>query len=169
MALRIPQWCEKYSAKVNGKAIKLSDYIKKGYAHIKRDWSAGDIIELELDMPPVLIESNPNVRQNAGRAVIKRGPLIYCIEQEDNGSNLNNIVLEDVPKLTIKKSDGLLSGTKIITAKATRLDESTWDNKQLYRPVLKTKYKKITLKAIPYFLWANRSHGQMLMWIRKER
>lgn len=44
--LRIPVWSKQTKISVNGVAVEVS----KGYVNIDREWSAGDVVELELDM-----------------------------------------------------------------------------------------------------------------------
>ena len=45
---------------------------------------AGDVVELDLPMPPERIFANPKVRMDLGRVALRRGPLVYCLEQADN-------------------------------------------------------------------------------------
>ncbi len=69
LALRIPEWSEKSSLKVNGKSI---DDLKSGeYKLIKRTWKKGDEIELQLDLRGRL------VKQDHYQA-ITRGPLVLA-------------------------------------------------------------------------------------------
>lgn len=46
-----------------------------GYARIERTWQTSDQVELRLPMPVERIEAHPNVRQNAGRIALQRGPV----------------------------------------------------------------------------------------------
>ena len=57
---------------------------QRGYAAISRQWSAGDIVALDLPMPPERLYAHPNVRMDVGRVALRRGPLIYCVEEADN-------------------------------------------------------------------------------------
>ena len=93
LALRIPGWCRKASLKVNGKAVSLKAVTRKGYAHVKRLWKKGDRVELLLPMPVEMVEAHPSVRQDAGKVALKRGPIVYCLEEVDNGKNLHNVAL----------------------------------------------------------------------------
>ena len=44
---------------------------------------------------------NPLVRHVAGKVAIQRGPLVYCLEQADNGESLHNLWLPaDAPFTT---------------------------------------------------------------------
>ena len=165
LALRIPTWCPKALVKVNGKEFDVCSNITEGYVKIKRFWNKGDIVELELSMPVMLMQSNPNVRANAGRVAIQRGPLVYCLEEIDNGRNLQAISIPEGIELTTEFDKDLLGGIMVIKGKAECIDDSTWTADELYRP-LKNKTIPINIKAIPYCLWNNRKPGEMLVWIR---
>ena len=57
----------------------------RGYLDLDRDWAPGDVVELDLPMPPARIFANPKVREDLGKVALRRGPLVYCLEQADNG------------------------------------------------------------------------------------
>ena len=164
LALRIPSWCREYELSINGEPISGYE-IRDGYAHIKRTWQSGDKVELSLKMQIELMQANPQVRADAGKVAIMRGPLVYCLEQEDNGENLSAITLSVKDVLTQEVDNALCNGAVVIRAKGERCDESTWCN-ALYRPY-KTQQHSIDIKAVPYFLWGNRQKGEMQVWIRK--
>ncbi|NQU44690.1 glycoside hydrolase family 127 protein [bacterium] len=163
LVLRIPGWCRRVEAKINGERTKL--VIRKGYATIRRKWSPGDEITLSLDMPVERIEAHPKVRQDAGRIALQRGPVVYCLEEVDNGSDLNDIRLPRDAQLRVQWDQGLFGGTPVIWGKGERRDSRKWDG-QLYssKP---SRIRPCRIQAIPYYLWANRGLGEMLVWIRE--
>ncbi len=167
LKLRIPGWCGKYSCAVNGEALPETD-LGKGYLRIERTWSEGDRVELDLDMPVTLLRSNPKVRDNGGRTAIKRGPLVYCIEEIDNGKNLHAISIASDPQWHTSRDAELLGGTVAIQGRAFRSDDASWDDRQLYA-AREIGEIPIELRAIPYSLWCNRSPGEMAVWIRNRR
>jgi hypothetical protein len=67
---------------VNGEPIALTP--TNGYATIRRVWRKGDAVTLDLKMPAERLYAHPNVRMDVGRAALRRGPLIYCVEEADN-------------------------------------------------------------------------------------
>ncbi|MHC4563972.1 MAG: glycoside hydrolase family 127 protein, partial [Planctomycetota bacterium] len=163
LAVRIPGWCRKATLKVNGKAVSLKAITKKGYAHIKRVWKNCDRVELLLPMPVELIETHPNVRQDAGKVAVQRGPIVYCLEEADNGKRLHDLRITRDTKFTAKFDPKLLGGVTVLTAKATKRDATAWSD-DLYSPHA-TKLTTTTIKAIPYSVWANRKEGEMLVWL----
>ena len=164
LAVRIPGWCRGAKLQVNGKAVVPS--IKKGYAKLKREWRAGDRVTLVLPMPVERIEAHPAVRQDCGRVALQRGPVVYCLEEADNGANLNDITLPAKLTFTIQRGKaGVLAGVPRIRAKANRRNPGDWHG-ELYRPQGVSRQVPCTITAIPYFMWANRASGEMLVWIR---
>ncbi|MCE5327679.1 MAG: glycoside hydrolase family 127 protein [Planctomycetaceae bacterium] len=163
LALRIPGWCREAALKVNGRAVDLEPLTKNGYARIKRQWQAGDKVTLSLAMPVERVEANPKVRQDAGRVALQRGPVVYCLEEADNGRDLSAIALPKDAKFTLGKCPEELGSVPMIKAGALRPDAAEW-NDDLYRPA-GGMTKAVTLKAIPYYLWANRTPGEMLVWL----
>lgn len=161
---RIPGWCRDAALKVNGEpaAIKVES---NGYAAIHRVWQDGDQVELLLSMPVERLRSHPNVRANAGKTALQRGPILYCLEEADNGANLPNLSLPKESDLTVHFDSELLGGVSVITTDALRTDTSSFGS-SLYEPV-SLDTKPVKLQAIPYFAWANRTPGEMQVWIRE--
>ena len=162
VALRIPGWCRGARLKVNGRAVAVR--LDKGYARLVRRWRKGDRIELVMPMPVERIEAHPHVRQNAGCVALQRGPVVYCLEEADNGRDLSDLILPASAKLTAKFEPALLGGIAVIKGRAQRRDLARWKN-QLYRPVA-TSLRKVAITAIPYCVWANRRPGEMRVWLR---
>ena len=165
LALRIPGWCRGAKLKVNERPVKVGSVLKKGYAKIKREWKKGDKVELILPMPVERVRAHPKVRANVGRVALQRGPVVYCLEEVDNGPGLDQIVLPaETPIRAIYKK--MLGGMVVLTAKAKRLDGAGWKG-ELYHPC-KANHRSARITAVPYCLWNNREDGEMLVWIREE-
>ena len=160
LKLRIPGWCHGATAKVNGEAVTLSPV--NGYATIHRTWKKGDKVTLELPMPAVRLFANPAVIMDVGRVALKRGPLVYCIEEADNpGGRVQRLKLPRTSQIEVKETP-LFDGIVTLSATATAIDEADWTT--LYRTAPAAE-KPATLTALPYYLWANRGQGSMVVWI----
>lgn len=158
LALRIPAWSEEFTVEINGKTadIKPTD----GFARIEVD--ADEIsAALRLDVSPFFVECNPKVNANAGRVALQAGPVVYCLEEIDNGPNLRDISISREPDFKVKWFDEL--GVQIIEAKSFR----TKPFDELYR---RAQFEKEECKAvfIPYFAFANREECDMLVWTKVE-
>jgi DUF1680 family protein len=165
LALRIPGWCRGARLSVHGKALKPGPILRRGYARIRRSWRKNDRVELVLPMPVERIEANPSVRQDCGRVALQRGPVVYCLEETDNGPRLDNLVLPAGSSLKVRSGPPELGGAPVITARALRRNEDGW-GRSLYR-ASSSRMDRTGITAVPYALWANRKPGDMLVWIRE--
>jgi DUF1680 family protein len=165
LALRIPGWCQKAEIFVNGNPIDLTGLIRNGYAFIDRTWSNGDTVELQLEMTIQFLHANPKVRADAGKVAIQRGPMVYCIEEKDNGSNIPGITLQTEAAASTVFNQALLGGTQIINVSAYRQTDTGWEDSRLYR-AFDSGRQQINVTAIPYCLWGNRGTGEMQVWIK---
>jgi len=131
---------------VNGKPVEPQ--IERGYATLERDWQAGDVIDLELPMPVRRIEADEKVEADRGKVALQRGPIVYCLEWADNpGVDLGSLRLADAEPLATEFMPELLGG--VVVVKGQTLLPSSFT-------------------AIPYYAWANRGPGQMVVWLPRE-
>ncbi len=165
LALRLPSWCRDPRLFVNGEPVRVADISEKGYAKINREWNDGDRVELVLPMPVEKVRSHPNVRENAGMVALMRGPIVYCLEEADNGSNLRDITIAADAGINARFEEHLLGGVVVLESEGWRTDPSTVGD-SLYTT---NPYGRVPapIKAVPYFAWANREPGEMLVWIRE--
>lgn len=163
LGFRVPGWCRSFHIAVNGEAYSCERQIDKGYVYISRTWKDGDEVILAMDMPVEIMKAHPRVRANAGKAALMRGPLVYCLEEEDNGDNLSALSVYTDTGFELEAEEELMKGAVSITGKGLRRKEAGWEN-ALYQPYKKEE-EETDIKAIPYFLWGNRKKGEMLVWI----
>ena len=105
LKLRVPGWAKGAKATVNGEPMPLA--IESGYATIHRPWSKGDVVTLALPMPAERLYAHPNVRMDVGRVALRRGPLIYCVEEADNpGQPVQTLELPRAAPIEAKWRDG---------------------------------------------------------------
>lgn len=121
---------------------------------------------LDFSMPVERIKAHPQVRANAGKVALQRGPIVYCLEEVDNGPNLANLFLPRDAQLEAHFEPDLLEGVVVITGTAERMDESAW-NDELYRPIEPRTYQ-VPFRAIPYYAWCNRGEGEMTVWVNEK-
>ncbi|MDR1561666.1 MAG: glycoside hydrolase family 127 protein [Dysgonamonadaceae bacterium] len=140
--LRLPDWCKSYVITVNGKAV-TSPTIEKGYAVLDRKWNSGDSIILSLDMPVKVVAADPNVKENIGKRAVRRGPLVYCIEEADNLNDFDRIALSPETVFDTATHPSLPGGITAITATTG----------------------STVFTMIPYYAWDNREPGEMKAWI----
>lgn len=165
LALRIPSWCRNPRMRINGLAIRMV-VPSNGYVTLAREWRSNDELELNLPMPVEELEAHPGVRHNCGRIALQRGPVVYCLEEIDNGPNLNDILLAKKPSWKVRFDRRVFGGIPVILGRAFRRSMKNWKN-QLYMPG-QTNLEQTTIKTVPYCLWSNRGEGEMIVWIRKQ-
>jgi DUF1680 family protein len=164
--LRLPDWCKHPSITLNGTSIDLDQVSRNGYAHIDRGWKTGDTIEIQFPMPVERVYANPRVRMAAGKVVLRRGPLIYCLEETDNDiTPLSRISLPVDAEITTHHDHDLLGG--VTTLSGSCLIDSS-DDSVLYSGE-QPKASPQTFTAIPYYAWDNREPGFMQVWLREAR
>jgi len=143
--------------KVNGEE-KTARLIKGGYMIINRKWKTGDYVELILPMPVRKIEANEKVEEDQGKIAIQRGPLVYCAEWPDApGGNVLDLVIDPKSKLESYFDPNLLNGVQVITGTASKARKTQEGEIVLQDPG--------ELFLIPYYAWANRGAGEMVVWI----
>jgi hypothetical protein len=146
------------SLAVNGEPMQIS--LENGYARISRAWSAGDRIELQLPMPVRRVLSHNNVQANQGRVALQRGPLVYCAEWPDNQGLVRNIILPDDAVLHSNFNADMFDGVQVITGTASALKE---------KPDGSLAELQQDFFAIPYYAWAHRGKGEMMVWLARIR
>ncbi len=141
--------------KVNGKLVPLE--LEKGYASLHRNWKRGDSIELTLPMPARRIVASESVEADRGRVALQRGPIVYCAEWPDSPSGrVRNLMLPHEVRLTAEFRPDLLKGVTVIKGKASGLAQDAQGK------VIKNEQD---FTAIPYYAWAHRGRGEMIVWI----
>lgn len=165
IALRIPDWfqSEQPTLKVNGETQPYR--IENGYAKVERNWSDGDTLQWLLPMEAKLIAAHPFIRADAGKVAIQRGPLVYCLEEADNGAPITSLALAEEPNLTEYAVQNLLGGCVIVEGDGVVTDPASWSDGKPYRPYTKQR-KAVRFKSIPYYLWGNRQPGEMSVWLQ---
>ena len=157
MALRIPGWAKRFELRVNGEPACAD--VKNGYAIIRREWKTGDAIVLDMPLDVRFMQAHPAVHDDCGRVAVMRGPLVYCLEEADNGKYLKDIRIASGAKAELSHDSAL--GATVIDLPATRV----WpEPAPLYMDYSAMRRENITARFIPFYTWANREEGEMLVW-----
>lgn len=165
LALRMPAWLSgEAEVRVNGE-VCTNGRLQDGYLYVEREWQDGDIVELELPMAAEWIAAHPEVRANHGKVALQRGPVVYALEEADNGRLLGtlSVNVQEQPEVRLEETEW--GQVPIIRAKGWRESvDSSGDG--LYRRATNSNKQPVTVRAIPYYLWGNRGEGEMAVWIR---
>jgi DUF1680 family protein len=172
LSLRVPEWCQKFSLRVNGQEIQA--LIQKGYLVIERSSKEGDVIDVEFAMPPFFVEPDPRIDSVRDCVGIQRGPVVYCLEEQDQqqGVNLLDVKIDPSEELTSHWQGDLLNGVMTLEGTGFQLSRSEWQTNGLYHFLQKetrSPERKLKLTAIPYYAWGNRGLKSMRVWIPRWR
>lgn len=100
------------SIAVNGQTVK--PVMEKGYAVITRRWKAGDKVDVVLPMKVQRIHASEKIADTRNKVALRRGPLVYNIEQVDQ--DINKVLSPNSP-LTAEWQGDLLGGVMVIRGK----------------------------------------------------
>ena len=96
-----------------------------------------------------------------GKTALMRGPVVYCLEEKDNGAELWNLSVDAAGAETIHQAD-LLCGVTTITCQGRRLEG---EGELYHEEAIAEKPQQLTF--VPYYAWGNRGRGEMAVWVRK--
>ena len=195
IAMRIPGWCSSYKGMIvtGGKEIALQGDTKacevtsangveirqeKGYLYITATWGKEDEIRLNFPMEVHIMEADSRIREDIGKVAVTRGPIVYCLEEKDNGKDLHMLKIN---ALKLMETDGTEQGIsnafvvsddriegepiKKLAVSGLRREPVCIDSNAPYRLIQPGKYIPTTLEFIPYYTWANRGENEMRVWI----
>ena len=162
LALRIPGWANSYTVSADS-----SEYtIKDGYLYITRTWKKDETLTLDFPMEIQVWNADPRVREDIGKAAVTRGPITYCLEEKDNGTDLHLLTLDWNAPAFVKDSVVAGEPVKEIVMHGYREELPAPKAGTLYRPIQKAEKKPVELNFIPYYTWANRGENEMSVWVR---
>lgn len=161
IAIRIPAWSHHTSAMIDGKATPLTT--TNGYWFLDQALTDQPLhVSLTLDMTPQRLTADPRVTADLGKVALQRGPVVYCLEQADNGAHLPWLTLpQDAALIAQQDTTRFPVTVETITTTGTKLSPSSTD---LYA----TGKQSTPLTFVPYFAWANRGAGEMTVWVNAE-
>ena len=144
---------EKPVIKVNGVVVDYT--ITNGYAAINRTWKKNDKVEVNLPMEVRRVVANENLKEDIGKIALQRGPLMYCAEWPDNNGKTSNIIIPASAIFTTEFKPALLNGVTVLKTEVPAVIINGAEN-------ISTVKQSFT--AIPYYSWANRGKGEMMVW-----
>lgn len=162
IALRIPDWATNVQLEKDGEECTFGN--KDGYATVSV--VGRTTLSLTFDLSIIEVQAHPNVKENRGKVALQRGPFVYCLEEIDNSGDLHLLSLTGETTSQLKEEQELGAFVQI-QAKGQKVVENDWTD-QLYRPYQPPTVEEVELTFIPYHLWANRTLGEMRVWVDKK-
>lgn len=162
LAFRIPEWCIGFEApKLDGASIEE----KEGYLYITRSWGEEESFTLEFPMEARQFMADANVREDIGKVAVMRGPMVYCLEEVDNGKDLHLVTIPADAKFTTEMFK--ICDLDVVSLKTEGFRQKKQEANGLYRLLTARGEEVQQLRLIPYFTWANRGENEMTVWIRE--
>jgi DUF1680 family protein len=166
--LRIPGWAKGAALTVNGRPASRPPE-PCTYCEVKRAWSAGDTLELNLPLRARVLQAHPLVEEARNQVAVQRGPVVYCLESCDlpQGVKVLDVVIPRDIALKPRFDGTLLGGVTVLEGKVEAVSEE-WSG-ELYRELTPTAARPVELRLIPYYAWGNRGRSEMTVWMPRGR
>ena len=169
LAFRIPNWAQDAVITCGDKAPVYKD----GYACITGEWHDGDMITLHLPMQVRMLAANPAVRADVDKVAFRRGPVTFCAEQADNGDNLHLLRVDtryigDHGEGIEWEFDETTFGHETVKLHVPAKRLLPPESDSLYTIWQPPKEETAKIHLVPYYAWANRGEGEMLVWLRRK-
>ena len=163
IAFRVPSYAKNFCILHNGQKVEIKT--EKGYAKIAGKFSH-EIFEISFEAPAVFVHANPQVRADAAKTAVVKGPLVYCLEEADNGDDLSALLIDTAQTPEEIYDDQLLGGCSVVHIFGRKISGEGWNEHVLYqeKPV---SLEDVKLTLVPYCYWGNRKAGEMLVWMKE--
>ncbi len=157
LCLRRPAWAGACTMRVNGQEIQAAiagmkksenaacglNFSSSAWMRLEREFHNGDTIELQFSMPIRLLVQDSRIPKCGGRVALARGPVLYCLESNDNLLDIMHQTLGS-GALYATSDSNVLGGIPIIKGS-------------------NSSGERLTL--VPYALWGNRGNSTMTVFI----
>ncbi len=158
--LRLPGYAEEPTITLNGEQEKLDPH--KGYQAVRVE-SMQVELALHFEMPARVVYGSPRLHSDNGKCAVMKGPLVYCLEEQDNGKRLGSLILDRRVPLKERLEPEMMGGTWVVTGQGFRLDAESF-GEDLYS-TREPRAVPMQLRFVPYCLWGNRTPGEMRVWV----
>lgn len=150
LRLRLPNWAKSHSLAVNGVQFP-SVSPERGWLTVTRDWKPGDLVKLSLPMEIERISMPEEFKEYKGLVALKRGPIVYCLEEQDVSAPLRSLFVPDDGCFTAVHRPELLGGVTVLQG---NLKQVTVEGS-----------KTVQVQFVPYGVWDNRTPGEMRIFL----
>ena len=178
LAVRIPAWCEGFTAELDGQPVPAE--APDGYLRLYRDWSGPHRLSLRLAMPPRWVAAHPRADAVRGCLALARGPLLYALEQADlpDGTVLEDVLLLAGEGVRAQPQHPVVQNSVaqhsvaqqpnapvLLTARFSTAEPVTQPYRATTGAVEPSTRPTFDSQLVPYHTWGNRSPGAMRVWL----
>jgi uncharacterized protein len=138
-------------ATVNGHSVEADH--SRGWIAIHCCWHPGDVVQLNMPMTVERVTMPPEFRDYVGLAALERGPIVFCIEQQDSPAHVDALCLPENIEVTPEHRPDFLGGVTVLKAALP-----SWQPGQ-------DGIKSVPVTFVPYAVWDNRGPDVMRIWL----
>ena len=167
LAFRVPAWAKRATLSVNGEPQAVG--VVDGWLEINRAFLGGDVLELNLEMAARFLGSHPHLDATRGCLAVTRGPIIYCLEQEDAPKDINDLVVDARSMREIEEVSNPVPRAVRSVALSLPLRVEPQGGGQLYPEytgATRAGQTRENVTLVPYAHWGNREPRAMRVWLR---
>ncbi len=169
IALRIPEWSSAFTPTVICEG-KYETRVEAGYWYVTFYGQTKATLHPGFAMEPQFYRANSRVRESFGRQALVCGPLVYCLEEQDNGKGLHTLVAEPEAASRARQTSLFFINEDAVGYEIPGWRKEPEDTGLYIKASRKEEWEPVTLHFIPYYAWANREEGEMRVWIgQRER
>jgi uncharacterized protein len=163
LRLRVPEWAKEFRLSIAGEEPGFTS--EAGWLTIERDWQSTTEVRLALAMQTERVTMPPEFKGYDNRAALKRGPIVYCLEEQDIEYERASATPElGLPFLFIPSDaefaptfePGLLGGVTVLRGELSQL---SFDGTE----------ERVRATFVPYAVWGNRGPSEMRIWLGAHR
>jgi len=161
LTLRVPAWAQGARLRVTAADGSAADEraVAPGAVEVRREWRAGDVVELALPMAPRLTAPDARIDAVRGCVVVERGPEVLALESVDVGGDADVTDLALAPGATPFERDG-----RVWIDVVDRGDDGAgWPYGRADEEPAKAASRSVPL--VTYHEWAERGPSTMRVWI----
>ncbi len=166
--LRWPNWAATADVQVNGQRINVDPGQRGQYIAVSRSWARGDSVTISFPLQNVPMMSNARLSDTYGKVALQRGPLVYALEQIDQGGvALPDLSLRPGTASTPEIRKDFLGGITTIKFPGFAADKSSVEEPlyQAYSIAANRPRHPAMLTFLPYYTIGNRETTPMEVWV----
>ena len=155
LKVRVPAWATEGAVV---RALGEEWTAQPGYAEVRHQFQAGDVVEIDLPVRAGWVWADPRVDAVRGQVAVQRGPVVMCLESVDLEEDVNfaSVSTDTAPV----ERDGQV----LVPVTTARPAELPWPFPG-ERPTPAQTRDAGLVPLVPYHRWGNRGPSTMRVWI----
>ncbi|MEJ5867047.1 beta-L-arabinofuranosidase domain-containing protein [Pseudokineococcus sp. 5B2Z-1] len=154
LSLRVPSWADGARLTAGGGSREVGP----GTAVERRDFVAGDVVELDLPVRARWTHPDPRVDALRGQVAVERGPVVWCLESVDLGDDVGLAVV-DASRPPVEED-----GRVLVPVAVRRVEDRSWAYGDAPAPLPGDEDRRL-VPLVPYSRRSNRGPSTLRVWL----